>query len=111
MGRKALYISAFRPINTGKGRGRLVHGPGRLWPWPRRPGVREVMRLRDERRGACAFVHEVRVSRDEDPWDVTVRPVFFMRRGRAFVACSRIGAQATNATRRPPAKGAGTHED
>ena len=24
----------------GKGRGRLGHGPGRLWPWPRRPGVR-----------------------------------------------------------------------
>ena len=23
------------------GRGRLGHGPGRLWPWPRRPGVRE----------------------------------------------------------------------
>src|SRR6202000_2194163 len=32
----------------GKGReasrreGRLGHGPGRLWPWPRRPGVRGV---------------------------------------------------------------------
>src|ERR1700761_8140772 len=25
---------------TAKGRGRLGHGPGRLWPWPRRPGVR-----------------------------------------------------------------------
>ncbi len=24
-----------------KGRGRPGHGPGRLWPWPRRPGVRE----------------------------------------------------------------------
>jgi hypothetical protein len=23
-----------------EGTGRLVHGPGRLWPWPRRPGVR-----------------------------------------------------------------------
>ena len=29
---------------TAKGRGRLGHGPGRLWPWPRRPGVRGEVR-------------------------------------------------------------------
>ena len=27
-------------LAPGEGTGRLVHGPGRLWPWPRRPGVR-----------------------------------------------------------------------
>ena len=26
----------------GKGRGRPGHGPGRLWPWPGRPGMRGV---------------------------------------------------------------------
>jgi hypothetical protein len=49
--------------------------------------------------------------RDEDPWNVTVRPLFFMRPDLPFVACSRIGVQATNGTPRPSAKGAGTHED
>ena len=27
-----------RKLAPGEGTGRLVHGPGRLWPWPRRPG-------------------------------------------------------------------------
>ena len=31
----------------GQGTGRLVHGPGRLWPWPRLPGIGE--RQRDPR--------------------------------------------------------------
>jgi len=26
-------------LAPGQGKGRLVHGPGRLWPWPRRPGL------------------------------------------------------------------------
>src|SRR3954462_2006638 len=36
-----------RPFEAGargKGRGRLGHGPGRLWPWPRRPGGRGGVR-------------------------------------------------------------------
>ena len=38
-----------------KGRGRLGHGPGRLWPWPRRPGVRgEVTGSGVFRRGRSA---------------------------------------------------------
>src|ERR1700749_4109281 len=44
----------------GKGRGRLGHDPGRLWPWPRRPGVREVEEGAREGRGA---VGEVGVGR------------------------------------------------
>jgi hypothetical protein len=29
------------------------------------------LKLRDERRGARAFLHEVRASRDEGSWNVT----------------------------------------
>jgi len=33
------------------------------------------MKLRDERRGARAFLHEVRVSRDEGSWNlIDLRP-------------------------------------
>ena len=35
-----------RSWRPGKGRGRLGHGPGRLWPWPRRPGMWGVARDR-----------------------------------------------------------------
>jgi hypothetical protein len=43
-GRRRRDREGTRPLRPGtsKGRGRLGHGPGRLWPWPRRPGVREM---------------------------------------------------------------------
>ncbi len=58
-----------------------------------------------------AFVHEVRVSRDGDSWKVTAPFVFLMGPGLPFVACSRIGVQATNGIGDIPTKGVGTHED
>jgi hypothetical protein len=36
-----------------KGRGRIGHGPGRLGPWPRRPGVRGVEERSRERHGSA----------------------------------------------------------
>ncbi|MCW2979728.1 MAG: hypothetical protein JWO14_1455, partial [Solirubrobacterales bacterium] len=44
-------VSGWRP--ELKGTGRLVHGPGRLWPWPRRPGVREE----GQRHGSVTKAH------------------------------------------------------
>ena len=105
-GTKCELILSRRELAPGsrKGRGRLGHGPGRLWPWPRRPGVRERVTgtggLRRE--GARGPSRRCEI-RDEVPWNVTVRPVFFGRRDRPFVACTSIGVQATNAPSRPPA--------
>ncbi len=45
-----------------------------------------------------ARLHELRVSRDEESWNVTVRPVFSRRRNLAFVACSRIGGTSGERT-------------
>ena len=56
-------------------------------------------------------LHEVRASRDEGSWNVTLPRVFFIGRELPFVACMSIGGQATNGMVRPSAKCAGTHED
>jgi hypothetical protein len=71
----------------------------------------EVLRLRDERRGSVAFLHELRVSGDEGPWNVTVPFVFLMRPDVPFAVCMPIGGQTAKGTGDVPAKGAGTHED
>jgi hypothetical protein len=48
----------------GQGKGRLVHGPGRPWPWPRRPGVRGVRR---DRRGRVTRERRKARRRPKDP--------------------------------------------
>src|SRR5882757_6768260 len=56
----------------GEGRGRLGHGPGRLWPWPRRPGVRGEARETPGR--LAGDVWEASQGwgvRHEDAWKVT----------------------------------------
>ena len=55
-------------------RGRLGHDPGRLWPCPRRPGMKGVQASSP---GRDAIVNEDRL-RDEDAGNVTVPRVFLM---------------------------------
>ena len=50
-----------------KGRGRLGHGPGRLWPWPRRPGVRGVEGSGTESGGSRRVPSRGRGGRAADP--------------------------------------------
>ena len=45
----------------GKGRGRLGHGPGWLWPCPRRPGMKRVEEC-DAVRETCGRRHELHTS-------------------------------------------------
>ena len=59
----------------GKGRGRLVHGPGRLWPWPRRPGMRGVEDPSRVRHGSVTDDG----PRHRDAEKATLPGVFFRR--------------------------------
>ena len=75
------------PLEAGardSGRGRLGHGPGRLWPWPRRPGVRGTIGTERGRKGAVTVPGLRRVRhrsrpRDEDAANVTLSPGFLRR--------------------------------
>jgi hypothetical protein len=79
-------VPGWRP---GKGRGRLVHDPGGVWPWPRRPGSWGAEDPGRERRISPGSV--TRASREgratatevgprhREAEDVTLPPVFFRR--------------------------------
>ena len=60
-----------------EGKGRLGHGPGRLWPWPRRPRVRGPGNCRGRVTGAWRDRHR-REPRHRDAGNSTVPPVFFL---------------------------------
>ena len=75
-------------LAPGKGRGRLGHGPGRLWPCPRRPGVRveeEGRRCAGGGTEACREDDGSGRDRDEippregDAGNVTLSPEFLRR--------------------------------
>jgi hypothetical protein len=64
--------------------------------------------------GFCELTEEDvarRVISDEEPWNVTIGPLFYRRRDLPFVACSRIEVQATNGRSLLSAKGAETQDD
>ncbi len=81
----ALYRAVFgpstRPVVARRPRYRRrpsrPNGPGRPWPWPRRPGVRRVV--------------------DEDPWNVTLRSSL-PDPGRALRCCPPIEGQTAKGT-------------
>ena len=71
---------------AGQGTGRLVHGPGRLWPWPRRPGVRGVEGSSREGHGRASAPSRKRHGSvtevgpgDEDAGKSTLPRAFFRR--------------------------------
>ncbi len=87
--------------------------------WPSRPrpwqavavaetagGAGRVMRLRVERRGSCAFLHQVRVSRDEGPWTSRFVP---SSSGAGIGRSSLVAVYGTSDERsgRPSGKGVG----
>ena len=61
--------------------GRLVHGPGRLWPWPRRPGPWGVMRDRRRRVTEGSEVRDGRETSSQRPWEVRFLPCSSWVRG------------------------------
>ena len=60
LGHRPLPPHPARPGVVGRGRTAGSSRRPQLWP----AGVGRVLKLRDESRGACAFLHELRVSRD-----------------------------------------------
>jgi hypothetical protein len=82
--RKGRAATGWRP---DEGRGRLGHVPGRLWPWPRRPGMRGV-------EGPCRKAGDVTKTAGTSPFlpSSSSRPItqaFAVERKSVYVRVKR----------------------